>query len=83
MSRESDGAVEKPVKRNAKPPPYTVLHCRAGGRYQVGWCYMMCEPVDGRGLCGRQAPHASVDTPTRRAIHTYKTQQQKNRTNPN
>ncbi len=37
---------------------YTVLPCRAGGRHMVGWCFRMCEPVDGVGLCGRTAPHA-------------------------
>lgn len=72
MSERARRAVLRPVTRNATPPPYRVLHCRAGGRHQVGWCYMMCEPVDGRGLCGRQAPHASVDTPTRRAIRAFK-----------
>ncbi len=39
-------------------PAYTVLPCRAGGRHQVGWCFRMCEPVGGIGLCGRIAPHA-------------------------
>jgi hypothetical protein len=82
MRETADLAVSKPVKRNANPPPYTVLHCRAGGRHQVGWCYMMCEPVDGRGLCGRQAPHASVDTPTRRAIRAYKARQKRSRNTP-
>ena len=77
MSEAAERAEIKQVKRSANPPPYTVLHCRAGGRHQVGWCYMICEPVNGRGLCGRQAPHASVDTPTRRAIRAYKDRQQK------
>jgi hypothetical protein len=36
-------------------------------RHQVGcpltrnrsaWCYRLCAPEDGRGLCGRIAPHA-------------------------
>jgi hypothetical protein len=39
-------------------PKYTVLRCRAGGRHQVGWCFRMCQPVQGIGLCGRSAPHA-------------------------
>ncbi|MCP4603673.1 MAG: hypothetical protein GY847_24675 [Proteobacteria bacterium] len=40
-----------------KVPQFTVRKCRAGGRHQVGWCFMMCKPVDGLGLCGRIAPH--------------------------
>ncbi len=39
-------------------PLYTVLPCRAAGRHQVGWCFRMCKPVDGIGLCGRLAPHS-------------------------
>lgn len=45
--------------RKGRPVPFQrVRHCRAGGRHQVGWCFAMCTPIDGRGLCGRQAPHA-------------------------
>jgi hypothetical protein len=33
--------------------------CQAAGRGHVGWCYMMCEPQDGIGLCGCQAPHST------------------------
>ena len=71
MSDKQDQANTKPRQRPLPPPPYRVLPCRAGGRSLVGWCYMMCEPINGHGLCGRQAPHASVDTPTRRAIRAY------------
>jgi hypothetical protein len=44
-------------RRNRRMPKYTVLKCRAGGRHQVGWCFRMCKPVQGFGLCGRVAPH--------------------------
>ncbi len=49
--------IEK-ARRKGRLPKYTVLHCRAGGRHQVGWCFRMCQPKNGRGLCGRVAPHS-------------------------
>jgi hypothetical protein len=27
-------------------------------RNRSAWCYRLCAPEDGRGLCGRIAPHA-------------------------
>ncbi|MHC4217919.1 MAG: hypothetical protein ACYSU7_05620 [Planctomycetota bacterium] len=27
-------------------------------RNRSAWCYRLCAPVDGMGLCGRIAPHA-------------------------
>ncbi len=45
-------------QKRRRVPKYTVLRCRAGGRHQVGWCLALCTPTNGRGVCGRQAPHA-------------------------
>jgi hypothetical protein len=38
---------------------YTVIRCPFNG-HQVGWCRRLCQPVEGRGACGRPAPHAMV-----------------------
>jgi hypothetical protein len=27
-------------------------------RNQSNWCFAICSPVDGKGTCGRAAPHA-------------------------
>jgi len=56
MENETAQAKEETKKRFV--PTTRVRPCRAGGRHQVGWCFRMCTPVDGKGLCGRQAPHA-------------------------
>ena len=46
--------VTKRKKRGLRA--YTVVRCPMNGQ-QVGWCRGLCEPVEGRGLCGRVAPH--------------------------
>jgi hypothetical protein len=46
------------TRRTKAVPAMRVRRCRAGGRHQVGWCFGLCTPVNGYGLCGRQAPHA-------------------------
>ena len=35
------------------------------------WCYGMCKPVNGRGYCGRIAPHG-LEGRTQRAIRLHK-----------
>lgn len=73
MIEHTTSDLPSPVRAESKRPQlraYTVLRCRAGGRHHVGWCYMMCKPVDGKGLCGRQAPHA-VDNTHRKAIRAF------------
>lgn len=39
------------------------------------WCYRMCVPHDGRGQCGRVAPHAGMGR-TQQAILAHKASQQ-------
>ena len=36
---------------------YTVRGCPCTKNYSQ-WCYSLCEPVNGKGFCGRIAPHA-------------------------
>lgn len=44
-------------KRAARPlKPYITLRCVVAG-HQVTWCRAECRPIEGRGLCGRLAPH--------------------------
>lgn len=52
-----------------KEPPYRTTRCRAT-RGLTKWCFALCEPVGGYGLCGRMAPHA-VTGRTQRAIARY------------
>jgi hypothetical protein len=68
-----------PVERRLRYghlPYATVYKCRAGGRHQVGWCFRMCEPVDGRGLCGRVAPH-SFKGYAREVLEKYEAEQRR------
>jgi hypothetical protein len=51
-------------------PRYTVIRCPFNG-HQVSWCRGLCEPMDGRGICGRIAAHAMKDR-TQRAIAAYR-----------
>jgi len=41
--------IEKKAARKAWGCPLT--------RNRTNWCYRSCEPVEGRGRCGRIAPH--------------------------
>ena len=45
----------------------TTLRCPQNG-YQASWCRGLCLPIDGRGVCGRDAPHALGPGRTQRAI---------------
>ena len=57
-------------QRPRKPlPPYITLRCVVAG-HQVTWCKGLCEPIDGRGTCGRLAPH-SLKSATQLAIAAY------------
>ena len=56
--------------RRVRLREYTVLRCPCNG-HQVGWCRGLCQPVAGRGLCGRLAPHAMIGR-TQAAIAHYK-----------
>jgi hypothetical protein len=53
-------------RRTRGLPLYTVATCPHNG-HQVGWCRQLCAPVDGRGTCGRPAPHG-LQGRTQRAI---------------
>ncbi|HSN54799.1 MAG TPA: hypothetical protein VLT32_09000 [Candidatus Sulfomarinibacteraceae bacterium] len=51
-------------------PPYRTLGCPRYG-HRITWCRMLCTPIDGRGDCGRPAPHAMVGR-TQAAIAAFK-----------
>ena len=60
------------AERNPKSRPlrtYTVLRCPKNGN-QASWCRGLCEPIEGRGLCGRDAPHVLIGR-TQLAIAAY------------
>lgn len=64
----------KPRRKPRRPiRPYTTLHCVAA-RNQVGWCRGLCNPLDGRGACGRVAPHSLLGR-TQTAILNYRERQ--------
>ncbi|MFH2007691.1 MAG: hypothetical protein ABI333_13985 [bacterium] len=48
---------------------YTYLGCPLANRQP--WCYRICKPTQGHGLCGRIAPHCHTGS-TQRAIANYK-----------
>lgn len=50
-------------------PLYTVATCPHNG-HQVGMCRQVCTPIDGRGTCGRPAPHG-LKGRTQLAIATW------------
>lgn len=50
-------------------PDFTVIRCPFNG-HQVSWCRGLCEPMNGRGICGRIAAHAMTDR-TQHAIAAY------------
>ena len=49
---------------------YTVLRCPYNG-HQVSFCRGLCEPIDGKGHCGRIAAHAMIGR-HQAAIMNYK-----------
>ena len=50
------GLLKKRKTKRKLPRQYTTLSCPVN-RHQVGWCRGLCTPIDGRGPCGRVAPH--------------------------
>jgi len=60
-------AVDK--RKKGRIPPYTTLRCPMVG-LQVSWCRFLCQPIEGRGLCGRRAPHGLLSR-HREAIRSY------------
>ena len=38
---------------------FTVRRCPMNG-FQASWCRELCQPIDGLGTCGRQAPHGLI-----------------------
>ena len=59
----------RPDRARFKLREQTVLRCPFNG-HQVSWCRGLCEPIAGRGHCGREAPHAMVGR-TQAAIASY------------
>ena len=53
-----------------KLPAFRTLPCPMVG-HQASWCRMLCNPIDGHGLCGRLAPHGLIGK-TQRAIKDYR-----------
>ena len=60
----------KLLRRRVRLREYTVFLCPCNG-HQVSWCRGLCQPVAGRGQCGRAAPHAMIGR-TQAAIAAYK-----------
>jgi hypothetical protein len=55
--------------RRTRLPEYTVIRCPFNG-YQVSWCRQLCQPIGGRGVCGRPATHGMRGR-TQQAIARY------------
>ncbi len=59
------------VRRSrTRVPEYTSLGCPLT-KSRTPWCFGLCEPVDGIGVCGRVAPHALIGR-TQEAILRHK-----------
>jgi hypothetical protein len=54
----------------SKLPEYRTLRCPFNG-HQASWCRQLCEPYDGRGVCGRPATHG-MHGKTQIAIARYR-----------
>ncbi len=53
-------AMRRVVRRvRTRVPDYTFLGCPLT-KSRTAWCHRVCTPVQGRGACGRVAPHALV-----------------------
>jgi len=51
------------VLKNVERIPTEKFHREWGcplTKNRTPWCFGMCEPVDGHGICGRIAPHSLV-----------------------
>lgn len=61
-------------KQNLKKlPTFRTLRCPMVG-HQASWCRFLCTPIEGHGLCGRDAPH-SLEGKTQVAIRNYNDRQ--------
>jgi len=62
------------VKRTrTRVPEYTCLGCPLT-KSRTQWCYRLCVPVNGRGTCGRIAPHSLLGR-TQQAILRHRLRQ--------
>jgi hypothetical protein len=59
----------KQVDPDKKLPEFRTLRCPMVG-HQASWCRFLCKPIQGRGLCGRRAPHG-LKSRWREAIRRY------------
>ncbi|HKJ03472.1 MAG TPA: hypothetical protein VJ997_13485 [Longimicrobiales bacterium] len=59
-------------RTRTRVPEYTSLGCPLT-KSRTSWCHGVCAPVDGRGVCGRLAPHALIGR-TQEAIYRHKIQ---------
>jgi len=50
-------------------PEYRTLACPKYG-HRITWCRQICDPIAGKGDCGRLAPHAMIGK-TQAAIAAY------------
>jgi hypothetical protein len=57
-------------RTSIKDRPFSTLRCPFNG-HQVSWCRELCEPIEGHGYCGRDAPHLMIGR-TQAAIAFYK-----------
>lgn len=64
--RRFRGKLLNRTRKTRKLPEFTVLRCPMVG-HQASWCRFLCEPIDGIGCCGRDAPHGLVGK-TQKAI---------------
>ena len=62
--------------KRRKLPEFRVRRCPMVG-HQASWCRFLCEPISGRGLCGRTAPHG-LKSRYQEAILEYKNKQAEN-----
>ena len=57
-------------KRRALQPAVIKGHCPMV-RYRAAWCRYLCDPLEGRGACGRLAPHSMLGK-SQAAIITFR-----------
>lgn len=60
--------------RKPRLQPYSYLGCPETVS-RVPWCYRICTPINGKGTCGREAPHR-LKGRVQRAIARYKAENQ-------
>ena len=60
-------------KKKKKLPPYTYLGCSVT-KDQTPWCRSVCQPIDGKGQCGRDFP-GHMEGRLQEAVRNYALQQ--------